>query len=243
MVDPALDLYCAAFAARQSHEVGVGQVTPIGPGVRRLLVTDDDGYDRLTTELAAALCEVTVFEQASRCDELMRGSGWNADRPATAMVLRNVQVAANATLPAGLVLRPVAGLTSDVPDAVPLRDAVAVAIASDPGITEPPDEFARFLMRLPASVRLFAAVDDAGVVRATAGCEVFGEYARVFFVNTEPACRRRGIGRAMTVAALHAAASAGAARAVLHATDDAVSVYARLGFEGAGRLTRYSRAV
>jgi predicted GNAT family acetyltransferase len=158
------------------------------------------------------------------------------------MVLRRVQVAANATLPDGLVLRPVHRLASEAPNGVALRDAVAVAIASDPGIAEPADEFARFLTGLPTSVRLFAAVDDAGVARATSGCQVFGEYARVFFVNTEPSWRHRGIGRAMTAEALRAAAASGARHAFLHATDDGASVYMRLGFELAGRLTRYSRA-
>lgn len=210
----------------------------------RLLVNDDLAYGRLATELTAARGEVTIFERASRCDELLRGgSGWKADRPATAMVLRDIQVDAKATLPDGLVLRPVNRLAPESPDAVPLQAAAAVAIASDPGIAGPAGEFARFLMSLPASVRLFAAVDDAGVARATSGCEVFGEYARVFFVNTEPGWRRRGIGHAMTAEALGAAASSGARRAFLHATDDGNSVYTRLGFEAAGRLTRYSRTV
>lgn len=254
VVGAAIDLYCAAFVARRSHELDADPAALIAPGMRgfvrangerviRLLVTDDRGYGRLTMEVTAARGEVTVFERASRCDELLRRrSAWKGDRPATAMVLRDVQAVANATLPDGLVLRPVNRLASGAPNAVPLRDAVAVAIASDPGIAEPPDEFARYLMGLPSSVRLFAAVDGAGVARATSGCDVFGEYARVFFVNTDPGWRHRGIGHAMTVGALRAAASSGASRAFLHATDDGASVYMRLGFESAGRLTRYSRA-
>jgi ribosomal protein S18 acetylase RimI-like enzyme len=195
-------------------------------------------------EAADARGEVSAFERASFCNEFLRGqSGWKADRPATAMVLRTVQVGADATLPNGLVLRPVNRLGSGAPNAVPLQEAVAVAVASDPGITEPADEFAGFLMRLPSSVRLFAAVDDTGVARATSGFDVFGEYARVFFVNTEPGWRHRGIGRAMTVEALRAAAFSGARRAVLNATDDGASVYLRIGFEPAGRLTRYTRGV
>lgn len=255
VVDAAIDLYCAAFVARQRHESDADPVAPLAPGIHgsvgadgarviRLLVTDDRGYTRLTTEVTAARGEVNVFDQASRCGELLRGrSGWNADRPATAMVLRRIQDVVNVVLPDGLVLRSVNRIATETPDAVALHDAVAVAIASDPGITEPADEFARFLTGLPSSVRLFAAVDDAGVARATSGCDVFDEYARVFFVNTEPGWRHRGIGRAMTVEALRAAASAGARRAFLHATDDGASVYRRLGFEVAGRLTRYSRAV
>ena len=50
------------------------------------------------------------------------------------------------------------------------------------------------------------AVDESGIARATSACHVFGDYAQVFFVNTEPAWRRRGIGSAMTLEALRAAA-------------------------------------
>jgi GNAT superfamily N-acetyltransferase len=252
--DPAVELYGAAFVARWSHEPGGEPVPPAQPGVRglvwpgeepsvRLLVTDDRGYDRLVTEVARARRgAVVVLDRARRCHDFLRSRpGWRADRPATAMVLRDVDAVPAVAVPDGLALRPVRRLASDAPGAVPLEDAVAVAIASDPGITDPPEEFARFLQGLPPSARLLAAVDGAGVAHATSGVDVFGEYARVFFVNTEPGRRRRGIGRALTAAALRAAASAGARRAVLHATDDGASVYARLGFEPAGRLTRYAR--
>jgi ribosomal protein S18 acetylase RimI-like enzyme len=118
---------------------------------------------------------------------------------------------------------------------------VDLVIASDPGLTESPEAFAEFLRGLPSSVELLAAVDEQEVARATSGCDVFGAYTRVFFVNTDPAWRRRGIGRTMTAEALRAAASSGARRAVLDSTEAGLSVYASLGFEVAGRLTRYRR--
>jgi ribosomal protein S18 acetylase RimI-like enzyme len=256
VVDTAVDLYGAAFVARSSHESDGDPVPRVEPGIRgvvwageergiRLLVTDDRGYGQLATEVVGAREGVViVLDRAPRCHDFLRSqSGWRADRPATAMVLQDVHAVPAPTIPNGLVLRPVRRLACEAPDdAVPLEDAVAVAIASDPGITESPDAFAGFLRGLPSSVRLFAAVDDAGAARATSGSEVFGEYARIFFVNTEPGWRRRGIGRAMTLEALRAAASSGARRAFLHATDDSACVYTRLGFEAAGRLTRYSRA-
>ncbi len=254
MVDDAVELYGAAFVARSIRESAGDPVPLIRPGIRgvveageepaiRLLVTDDRGYDRLVAEVEGARRgAVSVFDGATRCQEHLRSlSGWRADRPATAMVLRDVHAAPASALPRGLALRPVRRPAGDAPDAVPLEDAVAVAMAADPGITGPAAAFAGFLMGLPPSVRLFAAVDATGVARATSGVDVFGEHARIFFVNTEPAWRRRGIGRAMTLAALGFAASAGAGRAVLHATDDGAAVYARLGFEAAGRLTRYAR--
>jgi GNAT superfamily N-acetyltransferase len=234
VTDYAVDLYAAAFAARWSKASAGDSV--------RLLVTDDRGHSRLVTELSRARQGVVVvFDTAPRCNELLRSRpGWKANRPATAMVLPALDAVPAASLPDGLVLRPVDTVASGAPGTVPLEAAAAAAIAADPGITDPPDVFVSYLRRLP-STQLFAAVDEAGVVRATSGCEVFGEYARIIFVNTERAWRGRGIGRAMTVAALRAASSSGARRALLDATDDGTSVYARLGFETAGRLTRYER--
>jgi ribosomal protein S18 acetylase RimI-like enzyme len=157
------------------------------------------------------------------------------------MVCRDIHALPRVPLPNGLVLRPVKRSAREGRDAVPLQDAVAVAIASDPGIRDPAEDFAAFLSSLSPSVRLFAAVDEDGVPRATSGCDVFGEHARVFFVNTEPGWRRRGIGHAMTVAAVRTAASSGARRAVLDATDSGTPLYMRLGFEAAGRYVPYSR--
>jgi ribosomal protein S18 acetylase RimI-like enzyme len=154
------------------------------------------------------------------------------------MALRDIQLVADAALPDGLELRPVDRVGAGPVDAVRLSDAVAAAIASDPAITDAD----RYLSGLPSSVRLFAAVDETGAARATSACHVFGEYAQVFFVSTEPAWRRRGIGGAMTAGALRGAASLGARRAFLHSTDDGASLYTRLGFEAIGLLTRYSYA-
>jgi ribosomal protein S18 acetylase RimI-like enzyme len=243
VVDAAIDLYRAGFVARVSHEPDA--VRADGGRVNRLLATDDRGYGSFVKEVTGAVGEATVFERASRCDAFVRGQpGWTADRPAIAMVLHDIQaVSPNAGLPGGLVLQPVNRRASEMPNGVALDDAVAVAIASDPGIAEPASALARFLAGVPSSVRLLAAVDCAGVARATSGCEVFGEYARIFFVNTEPGWRRRGIGCAMTAEALRAAAVSGARRAFLHATNDGAAVYTRLGFEVAGRVTRYSRPI
>ena len=46
----------------------------------------------------------------------------------------------------------------------------------------------------------------------------------------------------MTAAALRAASALGARAALLHATADGASLYARLGFEPVGLLTRFSYA-
>jgi ribosomal protein S18 acetylase RimI-like enzyme len=252
--DSAADLYVAAFLARHNRESNGRQHTLAEPGISglisaekeppiHLLAIDDRGYGRLVAEVEApGRGVVAVFDRASRCEEFMRSQiGWWADRPTTGMSLCDLRAIPEAALPDGLVLRHVKTLANEEPDAVPLEDAVAVAFASDPGVTDPPAQFARFLKGLPSSVQLLAAVDGAGVARATSGCDVFGDFARVFFVNTEPDWRRQGIGRTMTIRALQAAASSGARRIVLDATDAGASLYAALGFKVAGRLTRYRR--
>jgi ribosomal protein S18 acetylase RimI-like enzyme len=260
VVEAAVDLYAAAFIERYERRPGRHAVLTV-PGLRgvvpadeertiQLLVTDDRAHDQLAEALASGRPAVaTVFATARRCDRLLHDrTGWRSDRPSTAMVLRDLRSLPDPALPDGLVLRPVNRAAPDAQDRVPLRDAISVrdaaaaAIASDPGLTGTVDAFGDFLRELPSTVRLFAAVDEKRVVRATCGCDVFGEHARVFFVNTEPGWRRRGIGRAMTVEALRDAASSGACRAVLDATVDGASVYLGLGFEAAGRITRHSHA-
>jgi GNAT superfamily N-acetyltransferase len=95
---------------------------------------------------------------------------------------------------------------------------------------------------MPRQIRLLAAVDDDGVARATSGSGAFGSEAIVIFVNTQPGWRRRGIGRAMTAAALCAARDEGATRACLEATDAAIPTYAGLGFQRVARVTQFFRA-
>jgi predicted N-acetyltransferase YhbS len=60
------------------------------------------------------------------------------------------------------------------------------------------------------------------------------------FVNTDPNWRGRGIGQAMTAAALSAAQGLGAQHACLDATDAGQSIYSRLGFEPVTQTTRFS---
>jgi GNAT superfamily N-acetyltransferase len=144
------------------------------------------------------------------------------------MTCRDLQTVPPSRLPSELTLRPVRRLAGVAPDGVALEDAVA-AILADPRIDDRPDVFAGFVRSLPAAVRLFAAVGRDGAVRATSGSGAFGTEASVLFVNTDPEWRGRGIGQAMTAAALHAARDRGATRACLDATDAGLSIYPRLG--------------
>jgi len=79
------------------------------------------------------------------------------------------------------------------------------------------------------------------VVRATSGSGAFGAEASVIFVNTQPDWRGRGIGQAMTVAALRVAQDHGARRASLDASAAGLSIYRRLGFETVSSTTRFFR--
>jgi len=246
--ESASDIYSDAFVTPGRHELVSSPVVTEGPGVRgvaviRLVVTDDSGYDRLVAELDGPWRGVVfILEQAARCAEFLRGQpGW-AGHSEMAMALRDVTALPEVTLPDGLRPQLVNRDSTEGHEGSLLKSAAAVAVASDPSVTDSPDEVAGFLTRLPSSVRVLAAVDEGGVARATSACHVFGDYTQIFFVNTEPEWRRRGIGRAMTLEALRTAASLGARRAILHATDDGLPVYRRLGFEDVGMLTRFSFA-
>ena len=255
MATTATDIYVAAFLARCRALLGFGGRALDAPGiygllpmaddpVTRLLVTDDRGVDALGAVLPDARGGmISVFSAAVRCTELLRRHPeWRPDT-ATAMVCRDLRTVPEVGLPGELILRAVRRLSGDKPDDVPLEHAVAAAIMAAPSIEEPPDVFADYLRSLPSAFRLFAAVDSDGAVRATSGSGAFGAEATVLFVNTEPGWRGRGIGTAMTAAALRAAARSGARRAALDSSDAGARIYKRLGFESVGGTTRYRRAV
>ncbi|MGL5930528.1 MAG: GNAT family N-acetyltransferase, partial [Dermatophilaceae bacterium] len=87
-----------------------------------------------------------------------------------------------------------------------------------------------------------AAVDDDGVVRGTSGSRTFLSDAYVFFVDTDPGWRRRGVALSMTAAALHSAMRSGAARASLDASGPGILLYRRLGFAAVTQITQFSRS-
>lgn len=206
----------------------------------RLLVTDDRARDALAALMRdARFGMISIFGAAARCVQLVADRlGWSSD-VVTGMVCRNLDVVPAPCVPSELTVRPVHRRVDDEPGGVALHDAVATAKSAARAIEQAPEDFAEYLRALPANFRLFAAVDRHGTARATSGSAVFGEYANVIFVNTEPGWRGRGIGQAMTSHALRAAQRSGARQACLDASAVGQSIYRRLGFETVGTLTRF----
>jgi ribosomal protein S18 acetylase RimI-like enzyme len=248
---PHVDAYVAAFVARCEAMRPVGRPVVVEPGVlgllpsdedpsMRLLVTDDRAYDvlaRLLPGVRAGM--VNVFAGAVRCADLLLGlAAWRPEAT-TALILPDLRTVPAPMLLDSLRLRPVRRRPDDGPGGVPLEDAVAAALRADPSIDDPRQALAGYLRSLPGATRLLAAIDGDGVVRATSGCAVFGDGADVLFVNTDPNWRGRGVGLAMTAAALRAAREHGARFACLDATDAGLSIYRRLGFEVVTPTTRF----
>jgi GNAT superfamily N-acetyltransferase len=208
----------------------------------QLLVTDDQAHDGLADLLPGARGGmIRIFGTATRCAQLVADRlAWSSDT-VTAMVCSDLQTVPSPTLPSDLTLQPVQRLSDDEGGGVALADAVAAAKSASSAIEDPPAVFAEYLRSLPSAFRLFAAVDSHGAVRATSGSGVFGQYATVIFVNTDPDWRGRGIGQAMTAQALRVASCAGARQACLDASDAGRSIYLRLGFEKAGTAIRFMR--
>lgn len=141
--------------------------------------------------------------------------------------------------PEGLTPWSVRGLERGPPTGATARHSPR-ASAGDPAAEERPAALAGYLRSHSPAFRLFAAIDGDGAVRATSGWGLFGGQMTVIFVNTHPEWRRRGIGQAMTAAALRAAQGAGARQACLDASDSALPIYHRLEFETVTGMMRFS---
>ena len=90
----------------------------------------------------------------------------------------------------------------------------------------------------PDSRRFIAWLDGRPV--ATSRMSMAGGAAGLYTVVTMPEARGRGIGRAMTLRAMHAGREAGMRIGTLQATDMGIRIYRRLGFE---ELFRYRMMV
>jgi ribosomal protein S18 acetylase RimI-like enzyme len=245
-LEPArFDDFAASFrrAARSMSTSGAtfldepGIVGVFGAGLPgRLLVTDDRAYDVLAGGLPRPRVAM-VSPVASRCIDFLRESGLSTDS-VTAMVALDLATIPTPTLPPGLRL--VSGVDTDGSDGVSLRLAAAACQRADPHARRfDLDGFVAYLRSVHNAVYL-AAVDAEGEVRATAASSTYDEDVNVFFVTTDPAWRGRGVGTAMTSAALAAAHERGGKVAALMATASGLPIYLRLGFQVVGELTLLS---
>lgn len=113
----------------------------------------------------------------------------------------------------------------------------------------PPDaEVVRFYRRAaslllsPESPHWFYLGRYDGEPVATAELTVGGGVVGLYNIATRPEYRGRGIGSAMTVQPLVDARAAGHQTAILQASADGQSLYARLGFTSFGTITEYKPA-
>jgi hypothetical protein len=204
------DAYGAAFDARCAAAEGPGTRRVDRPGIQglvpvdgesptELLVLDDRAFGVLSAVLPLTSAgTVRVHDAAGRCAELIRRDRTWTPKAVTAMVCRDLRTVPVPPLPDGLTLHPVCRAAEDPPDGVSLTDAVAAAGRAMPAGEVLTAALVTYLRSLPEGPRLFAAVDDDGMVRGTSGSRTFGSDAYVFFVNTDPGWRRRGVGLSMT---------------------------------------------
>jgi GNAT superfamily N-acetyltransferase len=240
----SVDTYAAAFRQRARATRKSGQELVDEPGIvaligtspealdGRALVMDDRAFDVLSARQPAMFARViSVFTGAEACHRLMSGTAGFRREPCTAMVRDDLTALPDPGLPDGLTLRPVSRSNSG-PGTVSLEDAAAAAMRADPEAA-PADSLADFVdyLRSVPHAQFLAAVDDDGEVQATAAAAIWGDVAGVFFVDTDPRWRGRGVGTAMTAAALHSAAAAGARSALLDSSALGLSIYRRLGFQ------------
>ena len=127
-------------------------------------------------------------------------------------------------------------------EAADLFTRVALDGFGAPHTFEPPmaDLFRSLATRVDSTARMFLARLDGRPV-ATSLNAVSGEAVGIYNVATLPDARGRGIGRAVTLAAVLDGRDRGARRAVLEASEMGFPVYERLGFTEAARYVVLSR--
>ncbi len=207
-----------------------------------LLVVDDQALAPLATLLdQQPQGVIRVLPAASRSRAMLEAQPRWGTESLTAMVCRDLMAVPDVPLPESVALRPVSLDPGGAEGFVDLIEVTAMVVEADPAAAgEDPERMAASLRAVRPAPTFYAAVDSSGAVRGTSSCRVFGRDASIFFINTHQDWRRRGIGRSMTGAALHAARDAGATRACLDATDVGASIYLSVGFESAGPMAEFA---
>jgi ribosomal protein S18 acetylase RimI-like enzyme len=108
------------------------------------------------------------------------------------------------------------------------EDALPAQLAVERCRPDPPGTLVRFTGRVGGTLAGTAALLDRHGV------------AGLYVITVRPEFRRRGIGTALTAAALAAARDRGLTVATLHATPDGEPVYRRMGFTEVARYRHFS---
>jgi hypothetical protein len=248
----AVAIFAEAFLRRARFATQSGGTLFDDPGLvglqqgdRRvsLLVVDDQALEPLATLLEREPQGVIrVLPAASRCRAILEAQPRWGTESLTAMVCRDLVAVPDVPLPESVALRPVSLVPGAAEGLVDLVEVTAMVVEADPAAAgEDPERMAASLRAVRPAPRFYAAVDSSGAVRGTSSCRVFERDASIFFINTHQDWRRRGIGRSMTAAALHAARDGGATCACLDATEAGASIYLSVGFESAGPMAEFAR--
>jgi GNAT superfamily N-acetyltransferase len=134
--------------------------------------------------------------------------------------------------PPGLEIRPVVDVEGlrhylAVIDALPMPEAAPPAIRAQTIAAVLAHTGPRLALE-PVPLRYVGWLDGQAV--ATSRLSLAGGAAGIYAVDTLPEVRGRGIGRAMTLAALHAGRGAGYRIATLQSSDIGYRIYRRIGF-------------
>lgn len=138
-------------------------------------------------------------------------------------------------LPAGLTVERV-GTSERLADYV---DAYASSFGIGPDLRDAViDAEAGLRTDLGRLIRLVGRVDGRAV--ATSAVLVSNGVAGLYWIGTDPAYRERGIGAALTAAAMEIGREHGMSVCTLQASSQGEPVYTRLGFVGVGEVVLYS---
>lgn len=196
--------------------------------------------DRRIREISAAyaargtgfLWWVAPFHTPDDLGERLLRAGLRFEGTAPAMAIDLAELPRDEALPPGLEIVPVL-------DEATLREFVGV-LAAEMGVPDgAPNPAARHHAALleaipptltsePVPLRYLGRIDGRPV--ASSRISIGGGVAGLYAVATLPDARGRGIGRAMTLAALDAGRALGYRIGVLQASDSGLPVYRRLGF-------------
>lgn len=199
-----------------------------------------DHADRRVREISAAyaarqtgfLWWVAPFHTPADLPRRLLGAGLRLEGIAPAMAMDLADLPRREALPAGLEIVPVR-------DVGTLREFINV-LALEMGVPEGSQNpaarhHAALLEAIPPTLaaervplRYLGLLDGRPV--ATSRVSIGGGVAGLYAVATLPDVRGRGIGRALTLAALEAGRSLGCRIGALQASDDGLPVYRRIGF-------------